>query len=49
MAILIDPVILNIIFNTETTIKDAIIDYLETVEELTKNKESRYVEIASHA
>jgi predicted RNase H-like HicB family nuclease len=30
-------------------IKDAIIDYLETVEELTKNKVSRYVEIASHA
>jgi len=30
-------------------IKDAIIGYLETVEELTKNKESRYVEIVSHA
>lgn len=30
-------------------IKDAIIGYLETVEELTKNKESRYVEIASRA
>ena len=30
-------------------IKDAIIGYLETVEELTKSKESRYVEIASHA
>ena len=27
-------------------IKDAIIGYLETVEELIKNKESRYVEIA---
>jgi predicted RNase H-like HicB family nuclease len=30
-------------------IKDAIVDYLETIEELTKNKESRYIEIASHA
>jgi len=30
-------------------IKDAIVDYLETVEELTRNKESRYVEITSHA
>jgi len=30
-------------------IKDAIIDYLETVEELTKNKESRYVEIVKYA
>ena len=30
-------------------IKDAIVDYLETIEELTKNKESRYVEITSHA
>jgi predicted RNase H-like HicB family nuclease len=30
-------------------IKDAIISYLETVEELTKNKEFRYVEITSHA
>ena len=29
-------------------IKDAIVDYLETVEELTKNKESRYVKITSH-
>lgn len=27
-------------------IKDAIESYLETVEELTKNKESRYVEVA---
>ena len=27
-------------------IKDAIIGYLETVEELTKNRESRYVKIA---
>ena len=27
-------------------IKDAIEAYLETVEELTKNKESRYVEVA---
>jgi len=30
-------------------IKDAIVDYLETVEELTKNKKSFYVEIPSHA
>jgi predicted RNase H-like HicB family nuclease len=30
-------------------IKDAIVDYLETIEELTKNKESRYIEIASNA
>jgi predicted RNase H-like HicB family nuclease len=28
-------------------IKDAIQSYLETVEELTKNKESRYVEVAN--
>lgn len=30
-------------------IKDAIIDYLEVVEELTKDKESRYVEIKNYA
>lgn len=30
-------------------IKDAIQGYLETVEELTKNKESRFVEIKSYA
>lgn len=30
-------------------IKDAIQGYLETVEELTKNKESRFVEIESYA
>ncbi len=30
-------------------IKDAIQGYLETVEELTKNKESRFVEVESYA
>jgi len=30
-------------------IKDAIQDYLETVDELSKNKESRYVEVGDNA